>query len=103
MMRAQKQATWFCEARFGMFIHWVEYSLPGFKQKLKGARFLASGKRIEAIQESHRIILKGMLGEAPSLCPVVELLFDALPEPVPLAKKRLWGKNLTGMEEWAVL
>ncbi len=85
------------------FLYWpgTEYSLPGFKQKLASASFLVGGKKIEAVQEPHRIVLKGLPRKAPDLVTVVKLTFDAKPEPHEWAKKRLWQINLEGMEEWA--
>jgi alpha-L-fucosidase len=85
------------------FLYWPgpEYSVCGFKQKLTDARFLDGGRKVEAVQEPHRIILKNMPRKAPDLVTVVKLTFAAVPEPHEWATKRLWQINLEGMEDWA--
>lgn len=93
-------------ARVYLFLlYWPgrEFSFPGFKQKLRQARFLATGRPIRTYQEKHRIVLKNMPSKAPDICPVVELVFDGIPKDAEWAKKRLWMINLEGMEKWARL
>jgi alpha-L-fucosidase len=87
------------------FLYWPgrEFSLPGFLQRLRSARFVATGRKINATQELHRIILRNMPPRAPDIIPVVELTFDAPPIPHPWAAKRLWSKDLAGLDRWAML
>jgi len=85
------------------FLFWPgrEYSLPGFNQKLRSARFVATGRKVKAAQEPHRIILTGLPGEAPSPCTVVELTFDAPPTAHAWARNRLHRFPMPEMAEWA--
>lgn len=90
---------------FLFFLYWPgeSCSVPGFKQKLRSARFVASGKRIRATQEPHRIVLHDLPKGAPDVCTVVELTFDAEPTPAGWATRRLWGVDMRGLEDWMEL
>ncbi len=86
-----------------LFVYWPgpDFSLQGFNEKLRSARFLATGEKIQARQESHRIVFSTLPRQAPELCPVVELVFDAPPTPHPWATHRFHMYPMPGLEEWA--
>jgi hypothetical protein len=85
------------------FLYWPgrEYSLPGFREKLLSARLVDGGRRVRAVQEEHRIILKDMPREAPDVCTVVELAFDAPPTTTPWSQFRLHGYPYPPLADWA--
>ncbi len=85
------------------FLYWPgrEYSLPGINEKLRSAGFVATGGKVKAVQEPHRIILKGLPKKAPSPCTVIELVFDGPPTPQAWAKHRLHNFPMPPMAEWA--
>lgn len=87
---------------FLFFLYWPgeEYSLPGFNERLLGARFVDGGAPVRTVQEKHRIVLKGMPREAPDLCTVVELTFEAPPTAHPWAQCRLHRYPMPPMVEW---
>lgn len=87
------------------FFYWpgAEYSMPGFNERLISARLLADGGSINALQESHRVVLKDMPKEAPDIVTVVELTFDAPPTAHPWAKHRLHNFPMPGLEKWTEL
>lgn len=84
------------------FLYWPgpEYSLPGFKEKLIRARLVDGGRRVRAVQEPHRVILKGLPTKAPDLCTVIELTFARPPTAHPWAENRLHNYPMPGLEQW---
>ncbi|MBI3947776.1 MAG: alpha-L-fucosidase [Armatimonadetes bacterium] len=84
------------------FLYWPgeEYSLPGFNEKLLGVHLVDGGQPVRAVQEPHRVVLKGMPREAPDICTVVALDFEAPPTAHPRAQCRLHRFPMPPMVEW---
>ncbi|PIU64087.1 MAG: alpha-L-fucosidase [Armatimonadetes bacterium CG07_land_8_20_14_0_80_59_28] len=87
------------------FLFWPgkEYSLPGFNEKLRSARFVDGGGTVDTVQEPHRIVVKNLPSDAPDPCTVVELTFDAPPTVHEWAACRLHNYPMPPMAEWARL
>jgi len=87
------------------FLFWPgkEYSLPGFTEKLRSARFVDGGGTVDTVQEPHRIVMKNLPSDAPDPCTVVELTFDAPPTVHEWAACRLHNYPMPPMAEWARL
>lgn len=90
---------------FLYFFYWpgASFSVPGFKQRLLSASFVDGGHPVRATQHPHRIVLHDLPRQAPGLCAVVKLTFDAPPEAADWAKRRLWSGDSRGLDEWAAL